>query len=152
MIVQTMLEVEQDDEGRRHAKRLKAEIVKDRKGETLQGNIQAHIHTGSHIQTDSFSSYRSVSRLGYRHSSVNHSRKEWVKGKGANKVTTNTLEGTHGAIKGRARKMNIFTHEPSSSPQFPSKLNELVCRFNHRGGGRDFFVHFLNLVVAAYAL
>ena len=42
------------------------------KRETLQDHLQRFIEKGTVVVTDSFSSYKGLSRLGYHHYTVNH--------------------------------------------------------------------------------
>ena len=85
-----------------------------------------------------------------QHTQVNHS-KEFVSRSCGVKTTTNTLEGVHGVIKIKARRMNLFLGSPSNSTSFQRKIQELVYRFNHRNIYSDdpFFV-FLHLVAVYY--
>ena len=110
--LQTLLEVD-DSNYRRQAKRLKVEIAPDKKADTLLGNIEKHVKPSSRIQTDGLRAYRGISRRGYDHSFVNHSRSEW-KRRGC---TTNTVEGTHGAMKRLIRNQSLLNGQkiPNSS-------------------------------------
>ena len=50
------------------------EVCPDRKRETLEQCILEHVQPGTIIVTDQFKSYNHLSRLGYYHYSVNHSK------------------------------------------------------------------------------
>ena len=141
---QTILEVEGSPTGKRKAKRLRAAIVASRNAETLQANIKDTVHPAANIQTDSWAAYKGLQN----HDSVNHKKGEYVKYLCDKKVTTNTLEGTHGALKRMARSMNLFNAAPSDSLQ--ERLAELVYRFNHRNDKEDLFVVFLVLLLSKH--
>ena len=141
---QTILEVEESPTGKRKAKRLRAAIVASRNAETLQANIKETVHPAANIQTDSWAAYKGLQN----HDSVNHKKGEYVKYLCDKKVTTNTLEGTHGALKRMARSMNLFNAAPSDSLQ--ERLAELVYRFNHRNDKEDLFVVFLVLLLSKH--
>ena len=63
--------------------------VKDRKQKTLIPIIQKWIHTGSIIHSDCWKSYNQLSKLGYTHVTVNHS-KEFVNEENA--ACSNSIE------------------------------------------------------------
>ena len=63
--------------------------VKDRKQKTLIPIIQKWVHTGSIIHSDCWKSYNQLSKLGYTHVTVNHS-KEFVNVENA--ACTNSIE------------------------------------------------------------
>ena len=87
----------------------------------------------------------------YSHDTVNHS-KQWVSKKNGRKVTINTLEGVHGAIKYKAKKLNLFKGVPTAHPSFPKGVQELVFRFNLREKKDLLFVYFLLLVAVHYPI
>ena len=85
-----------------------------------------------------------------QHETVNHSKEFVAVSSSSTKITTNTLEGTHGLLKTKARRLNLFVGQPSKQKAFNDKISELVYRFNHRIYSEDFFLLFLNILTAYY--
>ena len=56
---------------------LSLHIVPDRRALTLQTLIEETVVSGSVLITDDFSSYRGLGRLGWKHHSLNHSKRIW---------------------------------------------------------------------------
>ena len=75
-----------------------------------------------------------------------HSKEFVAVSSSSTKITTNTLEGTHGLLKTKARRLNLFVGQPSKQKAFNDKISELVYRFNHRIYSEDFFLLFLNIL------
>lgn len=122
--------------------RVKAEVVPDVKARTLMPIIWKNLpaHQGTPVYTDELGSYNLLTKLGYQHGRVNHSQKEFVRGK----AHTNTIEGFWSLLK---RGINGVYH--SVSPQHLSAyLNEYAFRYNHRSSVIPIFV--LLLVRAAH--
>ena len=61
-----------------------------------------------------------------------------------------SLEGVHGALKYKAKALNLFRGVPTSHPSFASRVQELVSRFNLRKHKDLLFVYFLLLVSVFY--
>ena len=70
-------------------------IVKSRRIKDVVPTIQEWVQEGSRIYTDKGKSYGDLEIHGYQHDSVDHSKKEYVRGE----VHTNTIEGFWGALK-----------------------------------------------------
>ena len=67
--------------------------------------IDKHIIKGTHIISDKLLAYqRRLSRMGYVHDSVCHSRGEYVR-KSNTKIHTNSIEGAWGRLKNKMRGM-----------------------------------------------
>lgn len=76
------------------------------------------------LYTDEYPSYKSLTRRGYSHTTVNHSTLEYVR----DIVHTNTIEGFWGQLK---RSLDGTYH--SVSPKYlQSYLDEFVFRYNFR--------------------
>ena len=89
------------------------------------------------IQTDGWKAYYSLDAE--KHDSVNHSKK-FVSYRRGRKISINALEGTHGVIKRKARRLNLLVGHPTSQiSSLHAKLDELVFRFNHRDHPDLFF-------------
>lgn len=99
-------------------------VVPDTKGKTLHPHIAEHVTQGSTISTDQYRAYRALKEKGYKHSSVNHARGEYVRGE----VHTNTIEGFWSHFKNSVRG----THKSISRQHMMNYLHEFEFRFNLR--------------------
>ena len=117
----------------------------DRTAPTLMSNIKAWVAEDAMVQTDGWKGYSSLDVD--KHDSVNHSTK-FVQYRRGRKISINALEGAHGVIKRKARKLNLFVGHPTASIQsLQLKLDELVFRFNNRCH-EYLFLLFLSILVA----
>ncbi len=103
---------------------VRSRVVARVTGEVVQGIIQDQIRNDATIYTDDSSVYRWPKRSGWKHQSVNHSKKEYVRGD----VHTNTVEGYFGNLK---RGINGVFHHVSEQ-HLPLYLAEFEHRYNHR--------------------
>jgi transposase-like protein len=69
--------------------------VENVKRETIMPLIQNHVEAGSTMMTDEFPIYRTLNENGFKHETVNHRRKEYVRGD----AHTNTIEGYWSHLK-----------------------------------------------------
>ena len=99
-------------------------IVPDVKRATLEPHILAHVKLGSSVSTDELRSYAKLSRLGYKHSAVNHSAEEFVRGE----IHVNTAEGFWSLLKRSVRG----THVHVSHKHLAKYLGEFEFRWNSR--------------------
>ncbi len=99
-------------------------IVEDRRANTLNTHIEENIVKGSEVHTDELNSYQSLGRRGYKHATVDHGRKEWVRGR----IHTNTIENIWGQLKRSIRG----THIHVSTKHLDKYLGEFEFRFNLR--------------------
>lgn len=105
--------------------RVKAQHVKTTGVRVLMPIIEANVDLNSALFTDEYSSYKSLTRRGYTHTTVNHSSLEYVRGA----AHTNTIEGFWSQLK---RSMDGTYH--AVSPKYlQSYVNEFVFRYNLRG-------------------
>ena len=79
---------------------------------------------GTRISSDQWGAYRPLSKLGYRHETVDHSAKEYVRGD----VHVNGLEAFWARLKLSIRG----THVHVSAKHLPKYLGEFEYRFNMR--------------------
>jgi transposase-like protein len=100
-------------------------VVPNARGESLLPLIERYVEKGSLINTDECGVYKNVRRLGYRHASVNHARKQWAKGT----THTNTIEGFWSHFKCSVKG----THRSISKKHMQKYLVEFEFRFNLRG-------------------
>lgn len=85
--------------------------------------IDAHIEKGSMIYSDKGGAFANLSVLGYRHSTVNHSKFEWKRGW----TTTSPIEGVWSWMK-----RSIFgVHVHISKKYMRNYLDEMEFRYNH---------------------
>lgn len=91
----------------------------------LLPEIENRIEKGSHIHSDEWQAYKTLDRRGYSHTTVNHSKLEYVRGT----AYTNTIEGFWSQLK---RSIDGTYH--SVSPKYlQSYLDEFSFRYNLRG-------------------
>ena len=106
---------------------------------TLEGIIEENVQPGSTISTDQWPAYSDLRRH-YKHDTVNHSAKEYVRGD----VHVNTLE-SHWSLFKRAVK---GTHVHISSKHAWKYISEFSYRRNMRHSHWAMF----NLLIQAFAL
>lgn len=87
--------------------------------------IQSGVALTAQIYSDEWGSYKTLPKLGYTHTTVNHSALEYVRGS----AHTNTIEGFWSQLK---RSIDGTYH--AVSPKYlQSYLNEFTFRYNLRG-------------------
>lgn len=99
-------------------------VVPDRTSKTLYPIIVENIEAGSTLHTDEHRGYRSLKTLGYKHESVNHSKKEYVKGN----CHTNSIE----SFWSRLKLSICCTHIHVSGKHLEKYAAEFEYRFNSR--------------------
>lgn len=119
---------------------VRAGVVKNAATYTLEPYILKNVEKGSIVSTDKWRGYNFLSEAGYRHGSVNHSAKQWVKGI----HHTNTIENFWSHMKRSIRG----THIHVSKQHMWKYVAEFAYRFNHRDDPRFMF----NRLVFAFAL
>ena len=82
----------------------------------------------SRLHTDESPLYPAVGEEFAKHETVNHSKGDYAHGKGANLVTTNTMEGFFGVFK--RGFTGIYQH--CGEQHFQRYLNEYEFRYNYR--------------------
>jgi transposase-like protein len=97
--------------------------VENVKGKTLKGIIKENVKKGSNMMTDEFRSYWGLSKE-YKHKTVNHGAKEYVKGN----VHTNGIENVWSHFK---RSIRGIHHCPSRK-HLEKYCAEFQFRFNTR--------------------
>lgn len=103
---------------------VKAKVTVDTKRKTVMPIVREHVKIGTQIITDEYLPYRTLSKEGYNHQTVNHGVREYVRGD----VYTNTIEGFWSQLK---RSINGTYH--SVSPKYlQSYVNEFSYRYNYR--------------------
>jgi transposase-like protein len=90
----------------------------------LQEAIWGNIKKGSHVITDDLNLYHATS-LGFKHDTINHTRKEYVRGN----IHTNTVEGFFGLLK----RGIIGSFHHVSKGHLGRYIDEFEFRYNNRG-------------------
>jgi len=104
--------------------RAKIRHVKSSGARVLLPEINRDVQPGATINTDEYGSYRSLKHMGYSHTTVNHSKLEYVRGA----AYTNTIEGFWSQLK---RSVDGTYH--AVSPKYlQDYLNEFAFRYNYR--------------------
>ncbi len=101
---------------------VKVEVLRDLTARTLLDLTVKTVRRGSIIYTDKYSGYDSLMCCGYRHLSIDHS-KRFANGK----VYINGIEGFWSFAKER-----LIKHHGVSKQRFPLYLKEMEFRYNHR--------------------
>lgn len=99
-------------------------VVRDVRMATMERIILEKIKRGSEVSTDELGAYNRLLWLGYRHATVRHMAKEYVRGT----THVNSLEGFWSMIKRAIRG----THVHVSPKHLPKYLGEFEFRYNLR--------------------
>ena len=114
--------------------KVKVEVVKDVKAETLLREVIKKVKRGSLIYTDRYKGYDGLVMYGFRHERIDHS-KRFANGK----VYINGIEGFWSYAKER-----LLKYHGLSAQLFPLYLKELEFRYNTRE--RDLYDELLNIL------
>jgi transposase-like protein len=87
-------------------------------------HILRHVRLGSRVATDEAQAFAKLPEEGYRHGTVNHSAKEYVRGP----VHTNTIDGFWAWLKRGIGGTHVWV----SKKHLPNYLGEFEFRFNLR--------------------
>lgn len=82
-------------------------VVPDKRMETVMGHVQEHVAPGARLATDEGVAFSNARALGYRHGTVNHAAKEWVRGQ----VHTNTIESFWANLKRGIKGTYVWVSE-----------------------------------------
>ena len=115
-----------------------AKAVENTKASTVMSVMREHVRIGANLMTDEYRSYGNAKYVGYKHETVRHGAKEYVRGK----VHTNTIEGFWSQLK---RSMD-GTHHSVSAKHLQKYLNEHVWRWNLRASSEPLFYQLLQRV------
>lgn len=111
--------------------RVRAEVVPDRLGPTLQGRVIERVLPASMIFTDEWKSYTGLRHHFAGHRRIQHRQKVYVRGD----VHTNTIEGFFGLLKTGIRGV----YHAVSREYLQSYLDEYAWRYNHRHDSQPMF-------------
>lgn len=104
--------------------KLRAIPIPDRQTHTVLKAVTAHVDKRAHLMTDDAGVYRKVVRLGYKHDSIKHSRKQYVKGN----IHTNSIESFWALFK----RNYHGTYHSMSKKHLQRYIDEIAFRFNGR--------------------
>ncbi len=108
----------------REEKRITATIIEKIDNSNVQPFIRKNIDIEAHINTDEATVYSDLKWEGYKHSVVNHGKKNWKKGK----AHTNTIEGFWSQLK-----CSIHGTFHNVSPKYLQHyIDEFAYRYNNR--------------------
>ena len=110
----------------RDTNEVRAEVVADTTGETLQGFVREHAEEGATVYTDEHRSYRGLA-ADFAHEAVNHSVGEYVDGK----AHTNGMESFWSMLK-RAHKGTFHKISPKHLERY---VDEFAGKHNIRNSG-----------------
>ena len=99
-------------------------VVPNAQRNTLIPHIVANVERGSTVATDEYHPYRSLPAEGYKHLTVKHKEREYVRGE----AHTNTLDGFWSMLKRAIRG----THIHVSRQHLSKYLGEFEFRYNLR--------------------
>jgi transposase-like protein len=99
-------------------------VTENCQAKTLMPIIAKHAAPGSVVCTDEFNSYLRLAKAGYTHSSVHHTKGEWVRGL----THTNGIDGFWSQLK---RSIHGTFHHVSRH-YLSAYVNEFVYRYNLR--------------------
>ncbi len=108
-----------------------AKAVPNVRGSTVMTLIRKNVKIKSNLMTDEFLSYTRAERMGYRHKTVQHGIKEYVRGK----VHTNNIEGFWGQLK---RSID-GTHHSVSPKHLQAYVDQHVYLWNRRNDEQPLF-------------
>ncbi len=114
---------------------LRAGLIRDAKSTTLEPVVFNNVDFDSIISTDEWPGYNNL-QYGYEHGTVNHSEKEYVRGK----HHVNSLEG-HWSLLKRSIK---GTHVHVSAKHLWKYVSEFSYRHNMRKSHSDMFNHLVS--------
>ena len=110
-----------------------AKAVGDTSARTIISNIEKHVMPQSLVITDDYQAYYRLRHVDFRHESVRHSVKEYVRGS----VHTNSIEGFWSQLK---RSINGTFHSVSRQ-HLQKYVNEFAYRYNRRKSEKPMFLH-----------
>lgn len=110
--------------------KVRLEIVKNRKRETLLPIIHRTVEEKTTIYSDEFKIYRNLNNDGYKHESICHTNYQWSNGD----CHTNSMEGFWSNLK----KWIRGTHTWVSKKYLRNYLDEFCFRHNRRNESVEF--------------
>ncbi|MGE5445324.1 MAG: IS1595 family transposase [Ignavibacteriales bacterium] len=99
-------------------------FISDIDKKTLQDIIRGRIDLESDVYSDTWKSYKGLTRKGYRHETIDHSKEEYVRDE---KIHINGIEGFWGYLKER-----LLKHHGVAKTNLIYYVKEQEFRFNNR--------------------
>jgi transposase len=110
--------------------KIRAEVVADSRGGTLQSRVREYVIPDSVLYTDEFGGYIKLADT-YTHHTIQHKKRIYVQGD----VHTQTIEGFFATLKNGIRG----SYHSVSKKWLQGYVNEYVWRYNHRDDGEVMF-------------
>jgi transposase-like protein len=120
--------------------RARAFVIPDVKAKTLLPHIEANVIKCADVYTDDLPSYQNLTKLGFKHQSVAHSKNVYVTGKD---IHTNSVEGFWSQLK---RSIDGTYHHVTPE-HLQEYANEYSFRYSHRNDEQPMFITMLNQVI-----
>jgi transposase-like protein len=120
--------------------RARAIVVPDVKAKTLVPHIEDNIHKDAMVYTDDLMSYDNLSKLGFNHQTVAHSKRIYVTGED---IHTNNVEGFWSQLK---RSIDGTYHHVTPE-HLQEYADEYSFRYSHRKDEQPMFKTMLERVV-----
>ena len=108
------------------------------------------VDNNSNIQTDSFKGYNNLNYFFISHKQVNHSKEFVHYNKLGQKITTNTVEGIHGVMRRKIKKMNLLHGKNNNKETKDDKLQEIQWRINHGNDKKTRMYNFMKMLCKVY--
>ncbi len=121
--------------------RARAIVVSDVKAKTLLPQIEANVIKDATVYTDDLMSYTGLSKLGFEHKVVEHSKKVYVTGKD---IHTNNVEGFWSQLK---RSIDGTYHHVTPK-HLQEYADEYSFRYSHRNDETPMFWTMMGQVVS----
>lgn len=103
---------------------MRAMQIPNRETHVVLNALTKNVDRDAHLMTDDAGVYRKVERIGYKHDSVKHSRRMYVRGN----VHTNSIESFWALFK----RNYHGTYHSMSKKHLDRYIDEVVFRFNNR--------------------
>jgi len=120
--------------------KVRAFVVPDVKAKALIPHIEANVIKCADIYTDDLLSYQPLTKLGFKHQTVAHSKKVYVTGKD---IHTNNIEGFWSQLK---RSIDGTYHHVTPE-HLQEYVDEYSFRYNHRNDEEPMFITMINQAV-----
>ncbi len=121
-----------------------AKVVPNCQRATVMPIIKAHVEEGSEVFTDEYVIYKTLEKEGYKHDTVNHGKKQYVKYReDGTKVHTNTMEGFWSYPKVATKGV----HRGVSNRHLQGYFNEYTFRHSHRNDEEEMFFTMFRQIV-----
>jgi transposase-like protein len=120
-----------------------AQVVNSTSAQDLLPTLEKHVMPQSLVITDEWKAYRRVKHLDFKHETVHHKSKEYVRGI----FHTNSIEGFWSQLK---RSINGTFHHVSRK-HLQKYVSEFSYRYNRRKSETPMFLHLVADVAAQHA-